>query len=592
MFFRSSLTTLLVVLLFGFTAHAANVSPPSARLKQIGDRYFEDGLRLDPMMGSFWLGEDRFNGRLEVTISPSNIAKEKAMLNRVLSEISELPSHRLNAADQLSLAVLRDQVQGRLDGHAFPSHWLPLDQYGSLPVTLAQFATGQSAQPLKTVKNYEDFLKRLERLPAWNSQAIYNIRQGMKNGVILPKPLIERALETLQPLTVADPEAHPYFLPIKTFPKTFTWAQRQRLEAMYRSAIAKRIQPSLKGFVEFINTDYLPHGRATDGFDALPNGKAWYARSVRFHTTTDQTPEAIHSLGLSEVSRVRGEIAKIQSGYGVDGSIAQFLERHQTLVEFRPFKKEQEVLDAYAELNRKVQSELPKLFKKSPKAALAILPEPELTKATASAHYDSPAPDGSRPGVFFAVIMRPDEYTTTEMTSLFLHEGQPGHHFHLAGQQELSLPNFRKYAWITAYGEGWALYAETLGHEMGLYKDPNALLGHLILELRRAVRLVTDTGLHSKGWSREQTMQYMMDMEGISALEARRATERYMADPGQALAYKIGALKIRELRDRAQEALGAKFSLAEFHDQVLSDGALPLPLLERKIDLWIRQAGK
>jgi uncharacterized protein (DUF885 family) len=188
--------------------------------------------------------------------------------------------------------------------------------------------------------------------------------------------------------------------------------------------------------------------------------------------------------------------------------------------------------------------------------------------------------------------MRPDEYTTTEMTSLFLHEGQPGHHFHLAGQQELSLPNFRKYAWITAYGEGWALYAETLGHEMGLYKDPNALLGHLILELRRAVRLVTDTGLHSKGWSREQTMQYMMDMEGISALEARRATERYMADPGQALAYKIGALKIRELRDRAQEALGAKFSLAEFHDQVLSDGALPLPLLERKIDLWIRQAGK
>jgi uncharacterized protein (DUF885 family) len=372
MFFRSSLTTLLVVLLFGFTAHAANVSPPSARLKQIGDRYFEDGLRLDPMMGSFWLGEDRFNGRLEVTISPSNIAKEKAMLNRVLSEISELPSHRLNAADQLSLAVLRDQVQGRLDGHAFPSHWLPLDQYGSLPVTLAQFATGQSAQPLKTVKNYEDFLKRLERLPAWNSQAIYNIRQGMKNGVILPKPLIERALETLQPLTVADPEAHPYFLPIKTFPKTFTWAQRQRLEAMYRSAIAKRIQPSLKGFVEFINTDYLPHGRATDGFDALPNGKAWYARSVRFHTTTDQTPEAIHSLGLSEVSRVRGEIAKIQSGYGVDGSIAQFLERHQTLVEFRPFKKEQEVLDAYAELNRKVQSELPKLFKKSPKAALGV----------------------------------------------------------------------------------------------------------------------------------------------------------------------------------------------------------------------------
>lgn len=592
MSFRSCLTCVLATLVLCATAHAASSPTPSVQLRQIGERYFQDEVQLGPILGSFWLGEARFDGKLVIGIAPSEIGKDKALLTRVLREISTLRVSQLGAMDQLSLAILRHQVQSKLDGHGFPSFWMPIDQYGGVPVTLAQFATGQSVQPLKTVKNYEDFLKRLERVPAWNWQAQQNIRQGMDHGVVLPKALIERALETLQPLTVGRPDIHPYFLPIKNFPASFTPAQRQRLSKQYRTAIAKRIQPSLVRFVNFVKTDYLPQGRDTAGIDGLPNGKAWYAHSVRFHTTTDMTPEAIHSLGLSEVDRIRTEIAKIQTHYNVDGSLTQFLQSHSQLPQYRPFKTDQDVLEAYEVLNRKVQKELPKLFSQSPKAPLKILPEPEVTKATASAHYEAPTPNGSRPGVFFAVIMDPKEYATTEMTSLFLHEGQPGHHFHLAGQQELPLPNFRKYDWISAYGEGWALYAETLGHEMGLYQDSDALLGHLTMELHRAVRLVTDTGLHAKGWTRERTMQYMMDMQGIPELEARRATERYMADPGQALAYKIGALKIRELRDRAQTALGSKFSYAAFHEQVLSDGALPLVLLEQKIDRWIDRTAK
>jgi uncharacterized protein (DUF885 family) len=585
---RLRLTCVITTLLLGTLAHAA-VPSPSQQLRNIANRYFDDQLRLDPIMGSYALGESRFDGKLVITIAPSEVAKDKALQTRVQREISALPEKDLNATDMLSLTILRHQVQNKLDGYAFPSHLMPIEHHGGLPVLLAQFATGQSAQPLRTIKNYEDFLQRLEKIPAWNEQAIQNVREGVRLGVVLPKSLIERAIETLQPLTVDRVDQHPYFLPIKNFPASFTKTQRERLTKQYRLAIAKRIQPSLVRLVKFAKTDYLPKGRDTDGIDTLPNGKAWYDYNIRLHTTTDMTADAIHNLGLSEVSRIRSDIEKIQATYRYEGSVTQFLKDHPIQPEFRPYKTEKEVLDAYDALNQKVMNELPKLFTRSPKAPLKVLPEPEVTKATASSHYEPPLANGSRPGVFFAVIMDPKKYATTEMTALFLHEGQPGHHFHLAGQLELSLPNFRKYDWITAYGEGWALYAETLGHEMGLYNDPDALLGQLTAELHRAVRLVTDTGLHSKGWTREKTMQYMMETEGVPELEARRSTERYMALPGQAVAYKVGALKIRQLRDRAQATLGSKFSYAGFHEQILSDGALPLSLVERKIDHWIHR---
>jgi uncharacterized protein (DUF885 family) len=438
------------------------------------------------------------------------------------------------------------------------------------------------------VKNYENFMKRLDKLPAWNEQAIRNMKEGLKRGVVLPRPLVERGLETLRPLAEKDVTKHPYFLPIKNLPKEFSAADKKRLEAMWRQAISQRLQPSIAKLVAFMEKEYLPKGRSSSGISALPDGDKWYAYLVRVQTTTSLTPEEIHQLGLKEVARIRGEMDKIRQHYKFEGTLTEFLKQHPNKPENRPFKTDEEVLQAYREINRRIMAEVPKYFSRVPKAPLEIRAVPEVAKATASDHYNPPAPDGSRPGVFFTVIMDPKEYSTTGMVTLYLHEGAPGHHFHIALQQELPLPLYRKHEWVTAYGEGWALYAETLGHEMGFYKDdPNAYLGHLSDELLRAVRLVTDTGLHAKGWTREQTIQYMMDTQGYSELESRRATERYMAWPGQALAYKIGSIKIRELRDRAQAKLGPRFTYPAFHEQILSDGVLPLNVLEAKVDRWI-----
>jgi uncharacterized protein (DUF885 family) len=372
-------------------------------------------------------------------------------------------------------------------------------------------------------------------------------------------------------------------------PETFSAKEKQRITHAYEQAIKKRLQPSAQKLVNFLETEYLPHTRASAGLGAVTNGADWYAYLVRFHTTTDMSAEQIHALGLNEVARIHGEMEKVQQQFAYTGSLTDFLRWQNTSTQFRPFKTEQEVLDAYAALNARIVEKLPSLFGRIPKSPIEIRPEPELTKATASDHYVPPSADGTRPGVYYCVIESPAKYRNTKMTSLFLHEGQPGHHYHIALQQEMDLPRFRKFGWITAYGEGWALYAETLGKEMGLYEDPNQYLGHLKLELVRAVRLVTDTGLHAKGWTREQTIHYMMDNEGIDEADARRATERYMAWPGQALAYKIGALKFQELRARAQHALGEKYSLRAYHDLVLSEGVLPLSILEQKVDDWIQQ---
>ena len=583
------LRVLLVALslVVGVSSAAPAVNESGKRLAKTAERYFEDRLQLNPLEGTATTGEARFEGLLTITISPAHLAKEIALAKRVLKELQAIDENKLSSADRMTYAVLKRQMQEQLDGAKFPLELLPFDQYGGLPVSLAQFGTGQDIQPLKTVKNYENYLKRLDKLPIWIDQAIVNMREGIRRGVVQPKPLIVSGLPAIKALTEPDVEKSVFFLAIKNMPATFSKAEKTRLTAAYKKSIQSRLVPASAKFYAFLENEYLPKTRASAGVSAIPDGAAWYKYLVKFHTTTNLTPEEIHALGLKEVARIRGEMAKIQAGYKFEGSLTDFLKWHDNEAQFRPFKTEQDVLDAYGMLNKKIAAKLPQLFGRAPKTPLEIRAEPELTRATASDHYSGPAADGSRPGVFYAVIEDPKQYRNTGMTTLFLHEGQPGHHYHTALQQELPLPKFRKFGWITAYGEGWALYAETLGREMGLYDDPNQYLGHLKDELLRAVRLVTDTGLHTKGWTREQTMQYMMDNEGVIEAEARRATERYMAWPGQALAYKIGALKIQELRARAAQKLGAKFSLSDYHDLVLSDGVLPLSVLEAKVDAWI-----
>ena len=568
-------------------APSATGSMPSPALAAIAERYFQDFVTLNPLAGSATLGEARFEDKLEITIAPAHKARSKALYQRVQRELAQLDKTKLNAADALTVTLLTEETSKRLESFTYPSELMPIDQYGGLPVEVAQFGNGQGIQPLKTVKNVENYLKRLNRLPTFIDQAIINMREGMRLGVVMPRPLIESALPSLRAMTEKNIEKSVFYSAVKNMPTNFSPADQKRLQLAYGSAIEQRLQPAMAKLVKFIETEYLPACRSSAGIDALPNGKNWYAFNVRSQTTTTMNPEEIHALGLKEVARIRGEMEKIKAHYKFEGDVTAFLKWHFDQPQFRPFKTEQEILAAYAVLNTTLLKKLPDYFGRAPKAPLEIRAEPELTRATASDHYSSPAADGSRPGVFFTVIEDPALYRTTGMTTLFLHEGQPGHHYHIAIQQELPLPKFRKHGWITAYGEGWALYAETLGREMGLYDDPNAYLGHLQDELLRAVRLVTDTGLHAKGWTREQTMKYMMDNEGVTESEARRATERYMAWPGQALAYKIGALKIQALRERARVQLGERFKLKDFHDLVLRDGVLPLSVLETQVDRWI-----
>ena len=564
------------------------------KLAAIAERFFQDRLTLNPLEGSQITADPKYEGELEISIEPTYRVKTRNLYLRVQREQAALNVKQLSPADQLTFALLENQVKAQLDSMKYPGDLLPLDQYGGLPVYIAQFGSGQDIQPLKTVENYRNYLKRLDKLPRWVDQAITNMRAGIERGIVQPRVLIERALPALEALTKNDLDKSTFNMAIRNMPATFSAADREKLAAEYRDAIEQRLVPAMSKMVEFLNKEYLPKCRTTSGIDAVPNGKTWYEFLVRYYTTTKMTPDQIHTLGLKEVARIRGEMEKVKASYKFQGTLNEFFKWHDALPASYPFKTEQEALDVYAALNKKIMPKLPEYFGRMPKAPLEIRPEPELTRATASDYYSSPALDGSRPGVFYVVIEDPRKHPSSQMATLFIHEGQPGHHFHIALQQELPLPKFRQHGHVTAFSEGWALYAETLGREMGLYEDPNYYLGHLSDELLRAVRLVTDTGLHTKGWTREQSIKYMMDMQGYSENESRRATERYMAWPGQALAYKIGSLKIQELRERARVKLGAKFSLKDFHDQILSDGAMPLVLLEAKIDNWIatQLAGK
>jgi len=559
----------------------------NAALAALADTYYEAQVRLDPLYSATLVGDNRFDDQLPITIAPAHRKKRFAMYHRVQRELAAIDRKRLNAADALTYDLLAQNLSTRIGFETFNDHLLPLEQLASVPVLLATLGGGQGEQPIKTVAEHEAYLKRISQLPAWTVQAMVNMRAGMRRGILRPKAVMTATLVQLRTLGAEKVEDNPYYAPIKNLPASFSNADRQRLTRAYRDAIEKRIAPAMRKLAAFVEKEYLPASTDTAGWGALPNGAAWYRQWVRDQTTTDLSPEEIHAIGLKEVARIQGELATVAPQLGYEGDPRQLLSWVSANKKFQPFTSEAQILDTYRAINEKVKLQLPQLFGRVPKAALEIRPEPELTKASASDHYSLPAEDGSRPGTFWAVIDDPTAYESTTMTTLFLHEGQPGHHFQMAIQQELSLPQFRKRTWINAYGEGWALYAETLGREMALYQDPVAYVGHLRLEIFRAARLVVDTGLHAKGWSRDQAVAYMMENVGFSETQARNQIDRYMAWPGQALGYKLGSLKIQELRERAKHKLGDKFSIAAFHDAVLAEGGLPLSLLDEHIERWI-----
>ncbi len=569
------------------TGYGGSRPDEAARLAQMADEYFEQRLRLFPLSATEDVGDPRFEGALEIDIAPAHRAEQAAVFGRILSRVRALDRNQLPKSDVVTYDLLIYDLGERLDALNFPHYLLPIHHMESVPVKLAQWGSGNSVQPFKTIANYDNYLKRIEKLPAWAEQAITNMREGMRAGVTQNRAIVERTLSQFEALTETNAEKNPFFAPVLKMPANFSADDKARLTAAYRKTLSEKIIPAQIKLYQFIKNDYLPRTRASAGLSGILGGAEWYRFQVRDSTTTAMSAEEIHALGLKEVARIRNEMEKIKTQVAFKGALTDFLKTLETRPDLTPFKTDEEVLARFDSLNAKVKPQLAQLFGRAPKAPLEIRPVDKLIRDSASSHYILPAANGSRPGVFYAVIHDPLKYSTPSMSALFLHEGQPGHHFQMAIQQELTLPKFRRYLWYDAYGEGWALYAESLGRELGVYDDPYSYLGRLQSELVRAIRLVVDTGLHAKGWTREQTINYIMTTEGSTEASARRATERYMVWPAQALSYKIGELKIIELRERAQKSLGKKFDIRAFHDELLGNGPLPLSMLESRMDAWV-----
>jgi uncharacterized protein (DUF885 family) len=568
-------------------AGAERAQEESRRLHALFDDYFEEYLRQNPLLATS-IGDPRYNDRFVVSISPAAIAADEKLQRESLARLLQIDRAALSPADQLSWDVFRSGREREIEGLKFPDELLPLNQFYSVPNTFVQLGSGNGLQPFKTVQDYDNFLKRLDGLVAWTDQAIVNMREGIRRGYTLPKVLAERTLPQLQAQVVAKPEDSLFWGPVANMPAGFPAAERERLTAAYRAAIETRVVPSYRRLHDFMRDEYLPKARDSHGMEGLPDGAAWYAYNVKRITTTGYTPAEIHQIGLDEVARIHREMGAVMKQVGFEGTLDEFFKHLNTDPQFF-FDRREDLIAGYDALRLRVNPQLPKLFEILPRADYEVRAvEPFREKSAAGGQYQAASEDGSRPGIFYANAYDLRARPKWAMEALSLHEANPGHHFQISIQREQQgLPKFRRFGGYTAYSEGWGLYAESLGPDLGMYTDPYQYFGRLEGELWRAIRLVVDTGLHSKGWTREQVLEYMD--RNSSAADARRIaeTERYMAIPGQALAYKIGQLKISELRARAEKELGPKFDVRKFHTAVLVDGALPLEVLEARIDRWI-----
>ncbi len=572
----------------GATAGNTQASVAKAtRLNTLYDQYWEEVLKRNPVQATFQ-GDARYNDLLPDSGSAAYRAQSRAFTQDWLRKIEAVGDTGLAGQDLLSYQIFVRDAKNSLESEQFPGWMMPVSQMGSMASFAVQLGSGTGAQPFKTVEDYDNWLARANRLPVLFDTAIGNMREGMKAGVVQPKALMSKVLPQLDALIKDKPEDTLFWGPIKSMPATFTPAEKGRLTTAYRDMIGGQLMPAYKELRDFIANDYLPATRATYGRDKLPNGLAWYAFNARNSTTTDMSPAQIHQIGLDEVSRIHGEIRKIMVATGFKGDLQDFFEFLRTDKRFN-YKTEGELLTHYRGLEAKIDANVPKLFSLKPKAGFEIRAvEPFRAQSAAGGEYQGPSEDGTRPGIFYVNTYDLPTRKTWDAEDLYLHEAIPGHHFQIALQQELTgLPKFRRFGGETAFIEGWGLYAESLGKDLGVYTDPYNYFGYLQNELWRAIRLVVDTGLHSKGWSREQVIKYMLDNSAESETQSTAEAERYIAWPGQALAYKIGELKIQELRKRAESQLGAKFDIREFHAEVLKDGSVPLDVLEAKIDRWI-----
>jgi len=551
------------------------------------EQYYQDGLKLNPLAATY-IGDERYNDLLANDGSQAFIQEYKSYNLRYLDSLKVYNRAELNANDKLSYDDLKDQLDMSNEGFKYHSEYLPFNQMFALPLTIGQLGSGTGAQPFKTIKNYEDWLKRVSAFSIWADTAIANFKKGEAAGIVLPKALVVKMIPQMKSMIVTDPKESLFYGPIKQIPTTFKPNEKEQITKAYRQAIATVIVPTYKRLADFLQNEYLPNARSTSGYSSMPGGAEWYAYLVRQQTTTNKTPEEVYQTGLKEVSRIKFEMDSIKNLVGFKGDLKAFFEYMKNDKKFMPYKNSKEVLDAFENIHQRMKPNLQKMFEKEPKTPFEIRQTEAFRAASASAEYNQGSADGKRPGIFYVPILDAKTFNITSgMESLFLHEAIPGHHYQISLTQEnTALPNFRRFGGHNAYVEGWALYCESLGKELGLYQDPYQHMGALGDEMHRAIRLVVDVAIHTKNMTREQAIKYMTDNEAISTEGATAEIERYMGIPGQALGYKTGAMKIRELRAKYMKQLGSKFKLASFHTEVLKDGSLPLSVFESKMDAW------
>jgi uncharacterized protein (DUF885 family) len=569
---------------------AATAKPAaSAPLAALFEAYSEEHARLFPLEG-IYLGDTRYSDQLTNDQTRAFREQQRRSYQQYLATLHKINRAALSTDDRVSYDIFDYLLTDQLDGLKQNSWMMPFAQFFSLPNTLPLLGSGSGAQPFKTVKDYDNWLARAHGFPAWADSAIANFRAGMKAGVVLPKTLVLKTIPQLEALAVTDPTKTLFYGPITKLPTTFSEADKARLTTAYQQAIATDLTATYQKLAAFLKTEYLPQARATAGLAALPGGPAAYQHFVRSETTTEKTPEEIYQTGLREVKRIQTEIGVVKTQVGFQGDLPAFFNYMKTEPKFRPFKTPQDVLASFEAIHQSMAPGLSKMFGHTPKTPFEVRQIEAFRAASSAAQYSPGAPDGSRPGIFYVPILDATQYSTVAMPpseALFLHEAIPGHHYQISLQLEnTTLPKFRRLSQYGAYLEGWALYTESLGKELGLYTDPYQYAGALGSELHRAIRLVTDVGLHTGKLTREQAIKYMMDNELISEQFATAEIERYMAMPGQALSYKIGQLKLQELRAKYEKQLGKKFDLRAFHDQLLAGGAMPLAVLEKTMDAW------
>ena len=565
-----------------------NTDDASKNMNKVFDNYYEERLKLFPLEATA-IADNRYNDQLPCDISDSYREKLKSFYKKYLDEISKFKREELKGEDVLSYDVFKREMEMQLEGLSFHDNLIPFNQFWGMHLTFAQLGSGGSNQPFKTVKDYDDFIGRIRGFVIWADTAIANMKRGIEQKIVLPKILAERIVPQLQAMLVKDVKESVFYTPIKKIPDSFSAGDKQRLADAYLKSISEEVIPAYKKLYDFVKDDYIPHCRSTAGISDMPGGKEMYAYLAKFWTTTNMTPDEIFETGQKEVARLKAEMERIKNETGYKGDLKSFFNYLHTDKKFMPYKKPAEVINAYREIESRMQPQLKTLFNMVPKSKFEVRQTEKFREASASAEYNQGAPDGSRPGIFFVPVPDAEKFNAVGMEDLFLHEAIPGHHYQISIQQESEqLPKFRRFGWYGAYGEGWALYSESLGKELGLYTDPYQYFGSLSEEMHRAIRLVVDVGMHMKGMTREEAIKFSLDNEAESEADITSEIERYMAIPGQALAYKIGQLKIIEIRKRAEQTLGEKFSIQKFHDEVLVSGCLPIEVFENKMNDWIK----